>query len=84
MKKWRATTSGTLVEKEIIKETEKQVVYLENNREVREHKTSDWVIWGDTKEEVKEKIIESLTREANNVSARLESLINRIEKIKSL
>jgi hypothetical protein len=50
MKKFRAGYFGELEEFEIIKETEKQVIYISKSGEkTRENKLSNWAYWFDKK-----------------------------------
>ena len=52
MKKFRANYGTRIEEFEVTKETDKQVVYINNmGREIREAKKSDWASWHNSKED---------------------------------
>jgi len=59
MYKYRANYQDKIEKLEVIKETPKQVVFVnERGREDRETKASEYHIWADTFEEAKQKLID--------------------------
>lgn len=84
MKRFRAGFNR-IEEFEIIKETEKQVVYMsERGREEREAKISDWQSWHNSKEDAINYLVLKKQKEINICLKRIEYLkeeINRIYKL---
>ena len=84
MKKYRARFNK-IEEFEVIKETEKQVVYLnERGRESREAKTADWQSWHNTKEEAKEFMANKKRKEIEQLNNRIDYLNKEINAIYKL
>jgi len=81
MNKFRANWQK-IEEFEIIKETEKQVVYICNGRELREAKISDWASWHNTKEDARNYLIAKKEFEIEKLMSQIEYKQEEIEKIK--
>ena len=85
MKKFRTFSNHQITEYEVVKETEKQIVYLnERGREMREAKISDWASWHDTKSDAKDYLTTRELRKVKNYSDQIEYCKSVIEKIKLL
>ena len=84
MKKFRSVSDYRIDELEVIKETEKQVVFIENNRESREAKRSDYASWHDTKEEAREVMINRQRLKIEGYQRQIKYCEEHIEKIKLL
>ena len=81
--KYRANYNS-IKEFEIIKETEKQVVYKnERGAENREAKISDWCSWHNTFEEAREYIIQKEMKSIEQLLSRIKYHNEVIDKIKS-
>lgn len=67
---------------EVIKETEKQLVYLdERGRECREAKITDWQSWHNSKEDAKEFMIGKKRKEIEQLNNRIDFLNKEINEI---
>jgi hypothetical protein len=81
MKMFRANYGTKIEELEIIRQTEKQIIYIDSfGREQGDYKTSQWQSWHETKKEAIEYLIEKRQKE-------IDSCLNKIryleeEKIK--
>lgn len=92
MKKFRATSYGLypkIEELEVIKETEKQIVFIEkdwNGRgyEQRNSKNSKWDSWHDTHAAAKDYLIEKQMSRIGELKLQIEKCKETIEKIKEL
>ena len=85
MKKFRTFSNHQITEYEVVKETEKQIVYLnERGREMREAKILDWASWHDTKSDAKDYLTTRELRKVKNYSDQIEYCKSVIEKIKLL
>lgn len=85
MKKFRANYGTKIEEFEIIKETEKQIVYKDQfGRESREGEISGYSSWHDTKEDAINYLIHKKQVEIDNCVSRIEYYKTEIEKIKKL
>jgi len=84
MKKFRV--SGIKIEElEVIKETEKQIVYKNSfSNENRENKVSQWAIWFETFEEAKTHLIEKWTLMVESNENKLQRAKDNLTKIKTL
>ena len=84
MKMFRARFNR-VEEFEIIKQTEKQVVYLnEYKREQRESKITDWQSWHSSKEEAVNFMVAKKQKEINLLLGRIEYIKIEINKIYNL
>ena len=84
MKKIRRFSDYEIKEVEVIKETEKHVIFIQNGIECREHKASSMISWHDTKEEAKEAMIKEQKNKIECYQRQISFCNKRIEKIKSL
>ena len=74
-----------LEEFEVIKETEKQIVYInERGTETREAKVSDWSSWHKTTEEAINYLISRKQKEIDTYLSRIEYLKKEMNKIYEL
>lgn len=81
MKKFRANSNG-IDEIEIIKETNKQVVFLNSyKRETREAKISDWDSWHNTKDEAINYLVTKKQNEIDQLMAQIEYRKHQLNKI---
>lgn len=88
MKKFRATSTG-IKEFEVLKETDKQVVYKYVSPfgaifERREVKLCDWYSWHDTHAAAKDYLIEKQMCKIGELKLQIEKCKETIEKIKEL
>jgi len=85
MKKFRTRYGNTIQSFEIVKETEKQIVYLqENGRECREAKLSDWGAWHCTFEEAKQHLIDKCLAKIKSYEDMASYARNELEKINKI
>jgi len=86
MKKYRGNHGTRIEELEVVKETEKQIVYIrkEDGREIREAKVSDWSSWHETKEDAVNYMIEQQQVEINELTKLIHSCNEKIKIIRSL
>lgn len=86
MKKFRGNYGTRIDELEIIKETEKQIVYIrkEDGREVREAKVSDWASWHETKEDAVNYMVEKQQVKINELTRLIDGCNEKIKTIRSL
>lgn len=95
MEKFRTDSYGNLITKyEVVKETEKQITYLqkytswpakkEESREVRESKSGRGHNWHDTFEEAKNYLIENIKKEILYLENRANETKEKLLKIESL
>lgn len=85
MKKFRAKWGDRIEEIEIVKETDKQVIFINSNgRENREAKNSNWATWHNSKEEAKQYLISEQENKIEEKLRQIKSCKELIEKIKSL
>lgn len=81
MKMFRARFNK-IEEFEVIKETEKQVVYInERGRSEREAKTADWQSWHNSKEEAIEFMVDRKRKEIEHLNNRIDYINSEINKI---
>lgn len=84
MKKFRAGYFGELEEFEIIKETEKQVIYISKSGEkTRENKLSNWACWFDKKEEAVNYLGSKEKEKLESNLIEIEGIIERLRKLYS-
>ena len=84
MKMFRARFNR-VEEFEIIKQTEKQIVYIdERGREQREAKIADWQSWHTSKEEAINFMVAKKQKEINLLLGRIEYIKIEIDKIYKL
>ena len=86
MRKFRTNSFG-IKEFEVVKETDKQVVYLDDEwggglRERRESKESDWSSWHNTKEEARQFLIYKEQQKIKRSEAEISTSLEKIEQIK--
>lgn len=85
MIKYRTRFESEIEALEVIKETEKQIVFVGNlGAQNRESKRSDWQNWHDTFEDARQFLLEKSESEAVSLRKRLEEVKKRIETIKGL
>lgn len=85
MHKYRANYQDNIEKLEVIKETPKQVVFINaRGREEREAKTSDWHSWADTFAEAKQKIIDKHQGKINGYQANIDRLQSYIDTVRGL
>ena len=85
MYKYRANYQDKIERLEVIKETPKQVVFInERGREDREAKTSDWHIWADTFAEAKQKLIDKHQGKINGYQYNIDRLQSYINTVRGL
>jgi hypothetical protein len=84
MKKFRARFNE-IKEFEVVKETEKQIVYInEYKRECREAKIADWQSWHNSKEDAINYLIRKKQAEINQLEARIIYIKEEMNKIYKL
>jgi hypothetical protein len=84
MKKFRAGYFGELEEFEIIKETEKQVIYISKSGEkTRENKLSNWAYWFDKKEDAVNYLGSKEKEKLESALIEIEGIIERLRKLYS-
>ena len=78
--------SGIKIEElEVIKETEKQIVYFNSShQECRESKSSQWAIWFKTFDDAKKHLIEKWTLHVENKENQLQSAKDNLSKVTNL
>lgn len=86
MKKFRSNYGTIIDELEVIKETEKQVVYRrkDDGREIREAKVSNWASWHETKEDAVNYMIEENQVKINELKKQIDVCTEKIKTIRSL
>lgn len=83
MKKYRAKWNG-IEELEIVKESEKQIVYKsERGADIMEAKISEWASWHNTFEEAREYLIQKEMNNIEHLLSRIKRHNKTIDKIKS-
>lgn len=84
MKKFRAGYFGELEEFEIIKETEKQVIYTSKSGvKTRENKFSNWAYWFDKKEDAVNYLGSREKEKLESTLIEIEGIIERLRKLYS-
>ena len=85
MKKFRAYRDE-IIEHEIVKETEKQIVYKSKwgGNDIRESKDARWYSWHDTFEDAKQKLVEDAKSKINTCIYSLEYAKKELSKIEAL
>lgn len=84
MKKFRAGYFGELEEFEILKETEKQKIYIsESGKKTRENKLSNWARWFDKKEEAVNYLGSKEKEKLESNLKEIEGIIERLRKLYS-
>ena len=76
MKKFRRFSDYKIEEYEVVRETEKQIIFISNGVECREAKVSDMTSWHDTKEEAREAMI-------NNENIKIKNYERQIQFVKT-
>ena len=86
MKKFRVNYSTRIKELEVIKETDKQIVYKreDDGREVREAKVSDCASWYETKEDAINFMVSKQQLKIDEYLKQIEYCQEKIETIRSL
>lgn len=83
MKKYRIDYGDKIQKFEVLRETEKTVFYIKNNREERELKISNWAKWFDTFEEAKIFLTVKYKMEIERAEYRLNEFKQKLEKIQN-
>jgi hypothetical protein len=85
MKKFRANYGSEIKELEVIKETEKQIVFITSfGHQQRENKISEWCSWHDTKEAAVNHLISREQSKIDTCLRQIEYCKQNIVRIKSL
>lgn len=73
MKKYRASKYGTIEHLEVVKETDKQVVFINKRKfKSREAKISDWNVWTETFQEAKAWVVKRQKEKVTDLEEKLE------------
>lgn len=86
MIKYRTDRWGDKIESlEVLKETEKQIVYMNRHgREIREAKSSEWQKWHDTWEEAKDSLLRRAESRVQSLRCQLEKANGELGNIKGM
>ena len=85
MKKFRTAYSNEIGEFEVVKETEKQIVFLnKRGREEREAKQTHYNSWFDTREAAKEHLISKCLEKISHYEKMVAVSYDQLKEIKEL
>lgn len=93
MEKFKTTYGDSITKYEVIKETEKQITFInkwtdwnkkENSREVRENKDSKYHKWHNTFDEAKNYLIEYNKKQIENLETQIIKAKEKLSKVQSL
>ncbi len=92
MEKFKTTYGDTITKHEVVKETEKQIVFIhkwldfnnvQRSKEIRESKETSYTKWHDTFEDAKNYLIEKAEKNIKNLEFQLSKAKEMLLRIKS-